>query len=204
MREKLLAGFAFALCVLLAAAPQTLAQKKVKTETIKEPATNPAKAQKRNGTLPEILRDVSALPEPVRKLHERILVAARNGDLAAVAAIMKEQKSLPTFSVGGDPEPVQFWKNSFPDSDGLEVLSSLIEVLESPFVLIEKGTPNEVFVWPYFHAIPLEKLTAPQRVELFRLVTAFDYKEMQKFGAYNFFRVGISPDGAWQFFIAGD
>ena len=63
MREKLLAGFAFALCVLLAAAPQTLAQKKVKTETIKEPATNPAKAQKRNGTLPEILRDVSALPE---------------------------------------------------------------------------------------------------------------------------------------------
>jgi len=59
-------------------------------------------------------------------------------------------------------------------------------------------------VWPYFQAMQLDKLTPEQRVELFRLVTAFDFREMQKFGSYNFFRAGISPDGRWQFFVAGD
>jgi hypothetical protein len=41
-------------------------------------------------------------------------------------------------------------------------------------------------VWPYFFAVPLEELTAPQRVELFTLVTAGDYEEMKNFGAYIF------------------
>jgi len=27
---------------------------------------------------------------------------------------------------------------------------------------------------------------------------------MRSFGAYNFFRVGISPEGEWRFFISGD
>jgi hypothetical protein len=35
-------------------------------------------------------------------------------------------------------------------------------------------------------------------------VTAYDFREMQKFGSYNFFRAGISPDGRLQFFVAGD
>jgi hypothetical protein len=27
---------------------------------------------------------------------------------------------------------------------------------------------------------------------------------MQEFGGYNFYRLGISPDGKWKFFTAGD
>lgn len=200
---RLLLAATFALT--LAGAP-ALAQKKVKTETIREPETPAAKAKgpKQNAAPAEIIRDLSRLPDAVRKKREEILAAARSGDLERVAAIMKAQATVPVFTFGGDAEPVAFWRTAFPDSQGVEVLSTLIEVLEMPFVQLDRGNSNETFVWPYFHAVALDKLTPEQRVELFRLVTAFDYKEMQKFGSYNFFRVGITPDGTWQFFVGGD
>lgn len=196
---------AAAAALAIAGAP-SLAQKKVKTETIREqetPAAN-AKAGKQNAVSVEIIRDLSRLPEPVRKKREEILAAARTGELEKVVAVMTAQKKPPVFTFGGDSDPAVFWRTAFPDSNGVEVLSTLIEVLEMPFVQLDKGNPNETFVWPYFHAVALDKLTPMQRVELFRLVTAYDYKEMQKFGSYNFFRVGITPDGTWQFFVGGD
>ena len=52
--------------------------------------------------------------------------------------------------------------------------------------------------------MPLDRLDAKQRVELFKIVTAGDYDDMKQFGAYIFYRVGITPDGHWSFFVAGD
>ena len=78
------------------------------------------------------------------------------------------------------------------------------EVLEAGFVHLDVGTPSEIYVWPYFVAIPIADLTAPQRVELFQLVTAGDYEEMKAYGTYIFFRVGISPAGRWEFFVGGE
>jgi hypothetical protein len=186
----LLAGVLAAVFVSASAA----AQNKVKSETIREP--------KQKSALAEIVRDLSKLPEPVRKKREEILTAARSGDLSKVAAIVGANHT--TISFGGETDAAEFWKKTFPDSDGAEVLATLIEVLEMPLVHLDKGNAQEMFVWPYFHAIALDKLTPAQRVELFRLVTAYDFREMQKFGSYNFFRAGIAPDGKWQFFVAGD
>ena len=45
---------------------------------------------------------------------------------------------------------------------------------------------------------------AKQRVELFKIVTAGDFDDMKQFGAYIFYRVGITPAGQWTFFVAGD
>lgn len=192
-------GFAL-LAGALAALP-SFAQNKVKTETIRDPDAQ-AKAAKHQPATAEVIRDLSRLPDLVRQRREEILAAARSGDLAKVAAIVKANQTLISF--GGDTDAAALWKKSFPDSDGLEVLATLIEVLEMPFVHLDKGSAQEMFVWPYFHAMQLEKLTPEQRVELFRLVTAYDFREMQKFGSYVFFRAGISPDGRWQFFVAGD
>ena len=59
-------------------------------------------------------------------------------------------------------------------------------------------------VWPYFVGMSLGALTPQQKVELFRIVTGADYKDMLALGVYSFYRVGIGPDGAWHFFVAGD
>lgn len=178
--------------MLAVAGSPSLAQKKVKTETIRDPKSTSA----------EIIRDLSRLPEAVRKKREEILAAARSGDVTKVSAVIKDNGT--TISFTGENNAAEFWKKTFPDSEGLEALATLIEILEMPFVQIDKGTPQEMFVWPYFHAVQLDKLTPEQRVELFRLVTAYDFREMQKFGSYNFFRAGIAPDGSWRFFVAGD
>lgn len=170
------------------------AQNKVKSETIRN--------EKKKGAAAEVVRDLSRLPEPVRKKREEILAAAKSGDLAKAAALVKTDETAISF--GGDTDAVDFWKRTFKDSDGIEALAMLVEILEMPFVHLDKGGAQEMFVWPYFHAVNLEKLTPAQRVELFRLVTAYDFREMQKFGSYNFFRAGIAPDGRWMFFVAGD
>lgn len=184
-----------------------LAETKVKTETIPAPKAAPkgntGKAAKPEKA-PDVIRDLSLLPEKARKMRERILDAAKSGDLKKLATVMQSNEVMPVFSFGGDKDPVEFWKNSYPDSEGIEVLSILVEILEAPFVHLDKGTPQEMYVWPYFYGVPLEKLTAEQKVELFKIMTGVDYKEMQVFGAYIFYRTGISADGVWHFFVAGD
>ena len=152
----------------------------------------------------EPISDLSRLTEKARRTRERILEAAKTGDIGKVATVMQSNEMMPVFSFGGDRDPVEFWKSSYPDSEGVEVLAILIEILEMPFVHVDRGTPQEMFVWPYFYSVQLAKLTPEQKVELFRLVTGTDWREMSDFGAYIFFRVGISPDGVWHFFVAGD
>jgi hypothetical protein len=116
--------------------------------------------------------------------------------------LMNESK--PIFSFTEEKDPVGFWKANYPDSDGVEALSILITILETGFVRVDEGTAQDMYVWPYFVRMPLKTLTAPQKVELFRIITGADYKDMIAFGAYAFYRLGIGPDGTWHFFVAGD
>jgi hypothetical protein len=156
------------------------------------------------GSSPEIIADLSRLPPPVARMRARILEAARSGELNKVVAIMQLSETMPVFSLGADKIPTMYWKASYPDSDGIEILAILIEVLESSFVHVDWGTPQEMYVWPYFARTPLKELTPAQKVELFRIVTGSDYKEMQEAGVYMFYRIGIGADGTWHFFVAGD
>jgi hypothetical protein len=153
-------------------------------------------------TVAEIITDLSRLPAPVARTRERLLTAARSGDLQQLAGLMTD--TLPVFSFTEDKDPIAFWKANYPDSDGVEVLSILTLILESGFVRVDEGTSQEMYVWPYFVRMSLGALTPRQKIELFRLVTGADYKDMMKLGVYVFYRLGISPDGTWQFFVSGD
>jgi hypothetical protein len=211
-----------ALAVLAIASGTALSQTKVRTETIRPPgaptpqtpAEKPAAdtqakpsakpAAPPNATPPEITTDLSRLPQPVAKMRERILAAAKSGELKKLVTAMQTNETMPIFSLGEEKDPVAFWKKTYPDSDGLEVLAILIGILEAPYVHVEKGTTQEMYLWPYFARMPLKALTPEQKVELFRIVTGADYKDMLDFGAYSFYRLGIGPDGTWHFFVSGD
>jgi hypothetical protein len=153
---------------------------------------------------PEPISDLSRLPTRVAQTREKILAAARSGDLGQLVAVMQAGGTMPIFSLNDDKDPIPFWKANYPDSDGLEVLSIAIEILEVGYVHVDQGTAEDMYVWPYFARMPLKALTPAQRVELFKIITGSDYKDMLDFGAYNFYRLGIAPDGTWQFFVAGD
>ena len=156
-------------------------------------------------TPPDILRDLSLLPFPTRRMHELLLEAAKSGDIERLRPYIGYGDDVTMLSLGGiDEDPISFLKSLSGDSEGHELLAILAEVLETGFVHMDAGTEQEIFVWPYFFAQPLDKLTPAQRVELFSVVTYGDYEDMAAFGAYIFYRVGITPEGRWRFFVAGD
>ncbi|MAW87776.1 MAG: hypothetical protein CMJ42_14745 [Phyllobacteriaceae bacterium] len=162
-------------------------------------------AKPRDIPMPEILRDISALPEPVQRMRELIMEAARTGEVERLRPLQGTGENMTSLSFGGiESDPIAFLRGTSGDGQGQEILAILLEVLEAGFVRMDPGTDHELYVWPYFYAAPLDKLSPPQKVELFKLVTAGDYEDMQAFGAYIFYRAGITPEGRWIFFVAGD
>jgi hypothetical protein len=201
-----------------------LAQSKVRTETIRPPAgaTAPPPAtqfvpltQEGGAAAPSEpppavskpaagVSDLSRLPPAVLRTRERILAAARSGDLQALLAVMKADGGMPIFSHTQKLDPTAYWRENYPDSEGVEILSILITLLETEPVRVDAGTPQEIFVWPYFARLPLRSLTPAQRVDLFRVVTGSDYKDMLERGRYVFYQVGIGADGMWRYFVASE
>jgi hypothetical protein len=149
--------------------------------------------------------DLSKLPFPARRMRELLLEAAQSGDVEKLRPYIGESDDATMLSFGGvDGDPIEFLKSLSGDGEGYEILAILEDVLQSGYVHFDPGSENELYIWPYFYGIPLDKLTPPQRVELYRLVTHGDYEDMKQFGAYNFYRIGITPQGRWRFFVAGD
>jgi hypothetical protein len=198
-------GFAFLVLALLSEAG---AQTPVRTETFRPPQSfGKFRADGRlippgaPSNAPEIITNLSLLPPAVARARDRILALARSGNLQGVAAIVQTDGT--TFSWSDERDPAAFWRANYPDSEGLEALSILTTILESPFVHVDRGSQQEVYLWPYFARVSLKTLSREQKVALFKIVTGGDYKDMLAFGTYAFFRVGISPDGTWQFFVTG-
>jgi hypothetical protein len=160
---------------------------------------------KPNAASPEIVYDLSKLPEPVRQMHDALVAACKSGDVEKLRPLLSKGTD-PTQLTTGDMEgdPIKFLHDQAGDEGGQEILAIMEEILDAGYVHLDAGKPSEVYVWPYFFALPLDKLTAPQRVELFRIITAGDYEDMKTVGAYIFYRLGITPQGKWAFFVAGD
>jgi hypothetical protein len=153
--------------------------------------------------LPTILRSESDMPEPVRAMRQKLIDAAKSGDMEQLRALMKAQPEPPRVAAGDPGDPIDYLKALAADADGREILAVLLEVLQSGFLHVGEGK-DELYVWPYFAGYPINALTPPQLVELYTLMTAADYEDMKSYGSYTFFRVGIAPDGRWLFFVAGD
>ncbi|MBW9066042.1 hypothetical protein JNB71_22295 [Rhizobium herbae] len=151
----------------------------------------------------EVLSDVSKIPQAVARMRELIVEAAASGDIERLRPLLGKGPTQTQVGENGT-DPVEVLKGLSGDPDGIEILAILLDVLSTGFVLVDKGTPEEMYVWPYFTEKSLSSLTAPEKVDLLRLVTAGDFLGMEEGGNYNFYRVGITPDGQWKFFIAGD
>lgn len=154
--------------------------------------------------IPVVEYDPEKLPTPVRRLREQIIEAAASGDPERLRPIFDANGELPALSFNESEDPVETLRSLSGDPEGREILAILIEVLEAGYVHVDAGTPDEVYIWPYFARYPVDALTPPQLVELFKLVFSGDYEDMKTYGAYISYRVGIGPDGTWRFFLVGD
>lgn len=153
----------------------------------------------------EVIYDIEKAPEPVRRMRKLIMDAAVTGDISKLRPLLNpgpDQTQVPLQTP--DQDPIAALKAASGDEDGIEILAILLDILSTGFVELDKGTPEATYVWPYFAGKSITLLTPQEKVELLRIVTAGDVTEMQEFGNYNFFRVGITPDGRWKFLSVGD
>lgn len=153
---------------------------------------------------PQVLYDTSYLPKPVARMHSQMMETALSGDINRMRIILESNEVMPTLSFGEIEDPIDFLKESSGDGEGYEILAILADTLDAGFVHVDAGTPQEMYVWPYFARYPLHQLTPDEKVELFRIVTSADFDEMEQYGAWTFYRVGIGPDGTLHYFVAGD
>jgi len=154
--------------------------------------------------IPVVEYDPEKLPTPVKRLREQIIEAAASGDPEKLRAIFDANGEPPALSFTESEDPIDTLRALSGDPEGREILAILIEVLEAGYVHVDAGTPEEMYIWPYFARYPVNALTPPQLVELFKLVFSGDYEDMKAYGAYISYRVGIAPDGTWRFFLVGD
>lgn len=155
----------------------------------------------------EFLYDIDKAPEPVRKLRAAIVEAAASGDLERLRPLMNVGGGLKQTQVTADDpgeDPIKTLHDLSGDPDGIEIMSILLDIMSTGFAHVGQGTPDEVYVWPYFAEKDIKTLSTPEKVDLMRIVTAGDYADMLEFGGYNFYRVGITPDGRWKFFTSGE
>ncbi|WP_062115963.1 hypothetical protein [Aureimonas sp. AU40] len=178
------------------------------------PATPPAGgdpdsgiSQPRAADVPpaEIFYGDEKLPAPVRDLRRKLIEVAKTGEIEKLKPLLETGPEGTAVSTSDDgQDPIEILKNASGDGKGVELLAILLETLQAGYVHLDPGGENELYMWPYFTQVNLEKLTKPQLVELFELVTAGDYERMVGNGSYDFYRVGLSPEGRFEFFIAGD
>jgi hypothetical protein len=149
---------------------------------------------------PELHKAGDELPAPVAAMRKKLLDAAYTGDMESLRAVIQQTQPAPAFSVNEIADPVQYLKSQSGDGNGLELLAIMTDLLESGWAHIDVGTPQEMYVWPYFAVLPMNKLTPPQLVDVYKIVTSSDFEEMRSTGIYSFYAIGIGKDGVWKYF----
>jgi hypothetical protein len=172
------------------------------------PDTAPAGGMTVDSSIPdgpsEIISDVEKLPAPVQKIRQQLIEAATSGDVEKLRALLGKGPNQTLVMNNDGEDPIDTLKTFSGDPDGQEILAIMIDILSAGAARFDAGKPDEVYVWPYFVAKNVESLTPPERVDLLRIVTAGDLIGMQENGNYNFYRLGITPDGQWKFLTGGD
>jgi len=145
-------------------------------------------------TLPE-----QALPAAVADVRERVFGAAVACDYNVLEEIALEKGEGFTFSYGGGTSAAEHWRE-LEASGADEPMRILATILTLPYTRNETGS----YAWPTAYQ------ESPSDADWQALVDAgistqeqVDLMQSQQTG-YLGYRTAITPDGDWQFFVAGD
>lgn len=138
------------------------------------------------------------LPPAVIETRRAIAVAAVACDYEALEDLgISDGEFVWTFSDDGTPaegEVANAWRAS--EAAGDPVLASLVQLLQLPH-----ASRGGDFVWPSAFA---DEPTVEDWEALRELYTVEEIQAFREFGGYAGLRVGISSEGEWQYFVAGD
>lgn len=134
------------------------------------------------------------LPAAVAEVREAIAAAAVACDYERLQELALEQGTGFTFSYGAETSAADFWGGA--EERGEEVLRILVETLRQEGHLYQGN-----WVWPTAYT------DAPTDEDWQALAGIYPQEQIDSFresGSFLGYRVGITPAGDWQFFVAGD
>jgi hypothetical protein len=138
------------------------------------------------------------LPAPVAALRDQIGAAAARCDIVALESLAGPD--LVTSFGGGGPE-----RFAEAESSGEPLLDILVGILDTPYARQALDDGSEMYVWPSAFAYQTWQEIPPADLEaLLGVYTQSELDELSGFGSYAGWRVGITANGDWQFFVAGD
>lgn len=153
---------------------------------------------------PAIERDPSKLPPRVAAMRDALLDAAATGDGEKLRLVLERNEMPPVLARGQKGDPLAGLKARSGDGEARETMGILIDVLEAPYVHINRGNAQEMYVWPWFAEHAPDKLTPDQLVEVYRLLRAGEFKQSLDKKKYVNWRLGIGPDGTLHYFFTGE
>jgi hypothetical protein len=149
---------------------------------------------------PQVLYDFNALPDPVKRMLERIATAAQSGEIETMRPVLESNELKPMVATAHVDDPIALWKKESADGSGRDVLAAMLNVMSSGYARVGQG-PDEMYVWPYFAETGLSALAPSQEVELYRIVPRELVAAMKRSGKYSYYRLGIAPSGVWHYFL---
>ena len=176
-------------------APEPLKEDSLATQlpSSAQPAPTPAGGE-------NVIYDPTKLPQAVQRMLSEIGNAAQSGDIERMRSVLEISEIKPMVAEDHVDDPVAQWKKDSAAGDGRDVLAAMLNILSAGGVLTGKDK-SQMYVWPYFAELDLKKITPAQEVELYRAVPPEQAVKMKQAGRYTYYRLGISPDGVWHYFL---
>lgn len=127
----------------------------------------PALAQEESFREPEILvsSDLAALPPAVAEMRDKLIDAAHTGEIEALRPIIEAQEVPPTLSFGSVDDAIEYLLLESTTGDGIDVLATLLNVLDTPYAVFDASGDRPSYVWPYL-AVSEDLTSSPNQSAL--------------------------------------
>lgn len=156
--------------------------------------------------LSEDVPEPEGLPAPVAMMRKEILKAGVRCDYELLERLALGGDGTFQYSFGQDgPQgAAEHWRAL--EADEEEVLAALVELVGLPYatdaVMPEEGKgATRIYSWPSAHQ---ENPTEADWKALEAIYAPAEIAQWRSMGTYLGYRVGISEDGDWIYFVAGD
>lgn len=139
----------------------------------------------------------AGLPASVEETRARLLAVAESGDYEALRPLIPESGFEYTFGGPVEGGPIGYWQELERTTDE-RPLETLATVLQMPYTL-----SHGIYVWPFAYSLTSPSDLTPYERSLLAPLGELDTLFVPGTG-YLGWRAGITPEGSWVFFVAGD
>lgn len=142
------------------------------------------------------------LPAAVADTRQALHEAAIAGDWATIESLMSPDFTSSFGGASGPGEAISMLRAM--EEEGQDPLGLMVRLLQTPYGVVAAESAGTHYFWPGPFVRTPEEWTEDDLAVLRRLGTEEDIQGWRDFGGYIGWRIGITEQGNWTIFTAGD